>query len=363
MSNRPDRNLDSVASAQTSEGQQHSVQSETPPSRATLPLKGQPWDELAAQLESAKSSDYEWRRGRLPLYVYWVDEELHRISKDAYAAYFIENGLGRRAFPSVAKLEQDVLGMALDLLQAPPHADGSFTSGGTESIFQAVKTCHDRARAEGRIADGVRGRLVLPRSAHPAFSKAAHYLDLEATRVPQGDDFRADVAGMERAIDARTIMIVGSAPCYPHGVFDPIAALAAIAEKHGLWLHIDACVGGMLAPFMRGLGEPIPPFDFAVPGVTSISVDLHKYGFAAKGASLLLLRDGVLKPYQRFEFEDWPRGAYMTETFLGTRPAGPVASAWAVMNYLGHDGYRAIARTIIETKARLARGIGGDRWP
>jgi sphinganine-1-phosphate aldolase len=220
-----------------------------------------------------------------------------------------------------------------------------------------VKTCRDRATAEGRVPAAMRGRLVLARSAHPAFNKAAHYLDLDVVRTPLTADFRADVTEIDRAIDARTIMIVGSAPSYPHGAFDPIAALAGIAERHDLWLHVDACVGGMLAPFMRALGEPIPPFDFVVPGVTSISVDLHKYGFAAKGASLFLLRDGDLKRYQRFAFEDWPRGAYATDTFLGTRPAGPIASAWAVMNYLGEEGYRDIARTIIDTKERLAAGI------
>jgi sphinganine-1-phosphate aldolase len=258
-------------------------------SRPKLPLLGTPWQELSDQLQSAKTKDLDWRAGRLPPYVYWRDDELHHVSTGAYAAYFVENGLGRRAFPSVAKLENDVIGMGLDLLQAPDEAAGSFTSGGTESIFQAVKTCRDRARAERRLPAGTREQLVVPRSAHPAFNKAAHYLDLDVVRVPLGADFRADAAAMERAIDARTIMIVGSAPSYPHGAFDPIEALASIAEKHGLWLHVDACVGGMLAPFMRALGEPIPAFDFAVPGVTSISVDLHKYGFAAKGAALLLL--------------------------------------------------------------------------
>ena len=325
--------------------------------RAKLPANGKAWDELAARLETAKSGDLDWRKGRLPLYVYWLDDALHRVSQNAYTAYFIENGLGRRAFPSVGTLEREVLSMALDLLHAPETADGSFTSGGTESIFQAVKTCRERARAEERIPAGARGRLVLPRSAHPAFNKAAHYLDLDVTRVPLGADFRAAPEALARAIDPHTIMIVGSAPSYPHGAFDPIETLACIARERDLWLHVDACVGGMLAPFMRSLGEPIPPFDFTVPGVTSLSVDLHKYGFAAKGASLFLLRDGALKRYQRFEFEDWPRGSYVTETFLGTRPAGPVASAWAVMNYLGEEGYLKIARIIIDTKAQLATGI------
>jgi sphinganine-1-phosphate aldolase len=351
MANNPARNLNAMLDGG------RAADAPATPSRPKLPYRGKPWQELSNQLHGAKAKDLDWRAGRLPLYVYWRDEELHRVSMDAYAAYFVENALGRRAFPSVAMLERDVVGMGLDLLRAPDEADGSFTSGGTESIFQAAKTCRDRARAEKRLPAGTRGKLVVPRSAHPAFNKAAHYLDLDVVRVPLSADFRVDAAKMEDAVDARTIMIVASAPSYPHGAFDPIEVLDSIARKYDLWLHVDACVGGMLAPFMRFLGEPIPAFDFAVPSVTSISVDLHKYGFAAKGASLLLLRDGALKRYQRFEFEDWPRGAYMTETFLGTRPAGPIASAWAVMNTLGQEGYRAIARTIIDTKAQLAAGI------
>ncbi|NIA70439.1 aspartate aminotransferase family protein [Pelagibius litoralis] len=320
-----------------------------------FPKNGSTWVDLKQQLEATKADDYAWKRGRLPLYVYWRDEELYQVARDAYSLFFIENGLGKLAFPSVQKLEREVIGMVLHLLQADEAAGGSFTAGGTESIFQAVKTARDHARAE-RPGIG-RPRIVVPQSAHPAFNKASHYLNMDVVRIPLGADFRADVAAMERAVDDDTIMIVGSAPAYPHGVFDPIEDLARLAMAKGVWLHVDACVGGLLAPFVRRLGYDIPPFDFAVNGVTSISADLHKYGFAAKGASLILFHDAGLQKYQRFKFSDWPRGTYATDTFLGTRPAGPVASAWAVINYLGEEGYLNIARTIMATRAKFAEGI------
>jgi len=320
-----------------------------------LPETGTPWEVLKAELAAAKGNDFDWRRGRLPLYVYWRDDELHKVVEEAYRLYFVENGLGRKAFPSVVKLERDVVEMALSLLHADDTAGGSFTAGGTESIFQAIKTARDQARAQ---RPHVRApNIVIPYSAHPAFNKAAHYLGLEVVRTPLADEYRVDVDAMEEAINDNTILIAGSAPSFPHGVFDPIEQLGQIAADRDLWLHVDACVGGFLAPFVRKIGYPIPSFDFSVAGVTSISADLHKYGFAAKGASLILFRDASLQRFQRFEFSDWPRGSYATDTFLGTRPGAPVAAAWAVMNHLGEDGYLDIARTIMGTRDRLVRGI------
>ncbi|MEM7121418.1 MAG: aspartate aminotransferase family protein [Pseudomonadota bacterium] len=321
----------------------------------SLPEKGRAWPELKEQMVGAKADDYAWERGRLPLYVYWRDEELGQVAREASSLFFVENGMGKRAFPSVQKLEQDVITMVLGLMQAGPAAAGNFTSGGTESIFLAVKTARDFARA--RRPDIGKPRIVLARSAHPAFNKAAHYLDMDVIRVPLRDDFRADVDAMANALDDNTVLIVGSAPAYPHGVFDPIEALADLARAHDLWLHVDACVGGLLSPFVRRLGYDIPPFDFAVDGVTSMSADLHKYGFTAKGASVLMFHDKSLQEHLRFTFDEWPRGIYATDTFLGTRPASPVASAWAVMNYLGEEGYLDIARTTMTTKARFAQGL------
>lgn len=325
--------------------------------RASLPERGLQGFEVLGAIERTKIADYDWKAGRLPLYVYWRGEEAHRVSRDAYMAYFVENGMGKRAFPSVQTLERDVVDMALNLLGAPGKAGGSFTTGGTESIFQAVKSARDFARDQGRLPVGTKGTIVVPRSAHPAFNKAAKYLDLREVRIPLGPDLRVDLGALSQAIDKTTVLIVGSAPNFPHGVFDDIASLSAIAMARDIWLHVDACVGGMLAPFMRQIGESIPPFDFELPGVTTLSVDLHKYGYAAKGASLVLYRDGARLRYQRYEFDDWPRGFYGTDSFLGTRSGGPVASAWAVMNYLGIAGYTEGARVIRDLRKELVSGI------
>lgn len=330
---------------------------ETTESFKQLPAKGQSPEWVTEQLNETKRDDYSWREGTLPLYVYWRNEAAYTASRDAYMAFFTENGMGKKAFPSVQRLESEVIHMTLSILNGPPNAGGSFTTGGTESIFQAVKSARNRARAEGRVGSEARLNIVVPESAHPAFNKAAKYLDLDEIRVPIGEDYRVDVTALEAAITESTVLIAGSAPGFPHGVFDNIEAIGRIAEKFGVWLHVDSCVGGMLAPFMRRNGESIPPFDFEVAGVTSMSVDLHKYGYAAKGASLVLVRDESLKKYHRFDFDAWPRGSYSTETFLGTRPAGPVASAWAVMNVLGEEGYLEGARIIAETKRGLMAGI------
>jgi sphinganine-1-phosphate aldolase len=324
--------------------------------RLDLPQTGTAWPELQRRLLEAKAVDYRWREGRMALYVYWLDEELGRVAQESASMFFMENGLGRKAFPSVQQLQAEVIEMALGLFNAPADAAGSFTSGGTESIFQAVKSARGLKRAQAGDAT-LRCKLVVPRTAHPAFDKAAQHLDMDVVRVGISQDFRVDPEAMAGAIDARTALIVGSAPCYPYGVYDPIDRLSQLAADLKVPLHVDACVGGFLAPFMKLNGEPIPSFDFQLPGVMSLSADIHKYGFSAKGASLILYRRQEFIEHQRFEFYNWPRGHYATETFLGTRPASPVASAWAVMNYLGSAGYRRIAAIVAETTKHLIAGL------
>lgn len=316
-----------------------------------MPRQGIDAAAVQAQLRELKLGDYAWRQGRVPLYVYHHTDELQRISEQAYLEYFTENALGQgTVFPSVKALEAEVVGMATDLLGGGPCSGGTFTSGGTESIFLAVKAARDRAG----VPDP---KLVLPLSGHATVNKAASYLGVEVVRTPLRSDLRADVVALEAALDDRTVMIVGSAPGYPHGVFDPIEEMAAVAARHGAWFHVDACVGGFLAPFVRELGHPVPPFDLSVPGVRSLSADLHKFGFAAKGASVLLLADAADKRHQRFEFDDWPRGSYATETFQGSRAAGPIASSWAVMKALGRDGYLRIAGDIMDARDRMVAGV------
>jgi glutamate/tyrosine decarboxylase-like PLP-dependent enzyme len=227
-------------------------------------------------------------------------------------------------------------------------------TGGTESLFQALYTAREWARDTHGI---VRPNIVTSRTAHASLEKSAHYLGIDVRRVHELDDRRGDIDGMRHAIDGDTALLLGSAPAYPHGVFDPIEDIAALAAEKGILCHVDACVGGFLAPFMRDNGEPIPPFDFAVPGVTSLSADLHKYGYAAKGASVVLYRDADLAQLQRFTCDEWPYGPYTVATFSGSRPAGPVAAAWAVLHHLGRDGYRQLARQIVDANRRLIAGV------
>ena len=323
--------------------------------RPSIPEKGSSWSELRERLEALGANDADWRSARTAVYVFNAGDDVLEVAKQAYALYQSENALGPLAFPSLKRMEDEVVGMGLSLLHAPPGAKGNITSGGTESILLAVKTCRDEARARG--VDTAGAELVIPLSAHPAFDKAAHYLGLRIVRVPVAGDLRADVPAMAAAVTPRTLMLVGSAPCFPYGVVDPIAELSALAEERGLWLHVDACVGGYFAPFARMNGVPVPDFDFALPGVRSMSADLHKYGYAAKGASTVFHRSEAQWQHQIFSFDGWPAGGMTTPTMAGTRPGGAIASAWAVMNYLGVEGYREKARQVTETRAKLMRAI------
>lgn len=323
--------------------------------RKTIPQHGTDWKALGAELEELGRDDVDWRRGRTAVYVFNAGEDVLQVAKEAYALFQSENALGPAAFPSLKRMEAEVVSMGLDLLHGAEGACGNMTSGGSESIFLAVKACREAARAAGR--DTTRGEIVLPRSAHPAFDKAAQVLDLCTVRVPVAEDLRADPETMADAIGDRTLMLVGSAPCFPYGLIDPIEALGEIAASRGVWLHVDACVGGYFAPFARMNGVDVPPFDFSVPGVHSISADLHKYGYAAKGASTLFHRTEAQRGFQVFDFDDWPAGGMTTPTAAGTRPGGAVASAWAVMHYLGIEGYRQKARAVTETRERMLREI------
>ncbi len=321
----------------------------------SLPKTGRSWDELDREMDAAAAGDVDWRHGRLGVYIHYAGDDVLEVAKKAYLKFFSENGLGPKAFPSLARFESDVVAMTLGLLHGGPDARGAMTTGGTESIFLAVKSARDRARLKHPTLD--RPQIVVPRTAHPAFNKAAHWLGLEVLRVPVGKDFRADVEAMAAAVGPRTIMLVGSAPAFPHGVMDPIPELGTLAENHGLWLHVDACVGGFIAPFAKRLGNPLPDFDFAVPGVVSISADLHKYGYTAKGASTILYRNNEAFGFQAYTFSDWPRGTYATQTLVGTRPGGAIAAAWAVMNFLGEEGYLEVTRRILATRKAIGDGV------
>lgn len=330
--------------------------------RKALPNQGIAWNIVKARMRALAEDDFDWRAGRLGVYVFNAGEDVRAVAKDAYAMFMSENGLGPAAFPSLRRMEDDVVEFGLSLLAAPDGACGDMTSGGTESILMAVKTCRDRWRAQGDLG---RIEIVVPHSAHPAFNKAAEYLGLIVKRIPVADDFTANVDAMAAAVDDHTLMVVGSAPCFPFGVIDDIEQLSVLAVERNLWLHVDACVGGYFAPFARMNGVNLPPFDFALPGVRSISADLHKYGYAAKGASTVFYRSGDLREHQLFRFGDWPTGDMATPTLAGTRPGGAIAAAWAVMHYLGREGYQEKARIVTETREKYERGlkaIGGFRF-
>ena len=275
--------------------------------------------------------------------------------------FFTENALGgKRAFHGLKKMEDDIVSMGLSLFHAPDDAAGFFTTGGSESIISAVLACRDFGRRQSGRADK-RGNIVLPYSAHPAFTKAARLMDIELRRIPVAANYRADVAAMSRAIDADTMMLVGSAPCFSYGTIDPIVDLGRLAQERGVWLHVDACVGGYIAPFAAKAGYPIPTFDFAVPGVTSISADLHKFGFCPKPASTVFYRSADRAACQPFEMDDWPGGKFATATLVGTRPGGAVAGAWATLQGMGEQGYVSTARQIMELAGDISARYRGDR--
>ncbi|HEX5501951.1 MAG TPA: pyridoxal-dependent decarboxylase [Thermomicrobiales bacterium] len=330
---------------------------EAPPrvaERPRLPEYGRSAGEVAALLDEAARADVRWRDGRVAGFLFLGGEDVARVAREAYLRFFMENGLSGVAFPSLKKFEEEVAGMAAALLHGDA-AVGTITGGGTESILLAVKTARDRARALRPAV--TRPTIVMPRTAHPAFDKAAHYFGLTPVRTPVGADYRVDLAAYRAAITDDTVLLVGSAPNYPYGMVDPIPAMAALAADRAISFHVDACVGGFFLPFAEQLGARLPAWDFRVPGVTSISADLHKFGYTAKGASLLLSRDADVFRYQGFEFDNWPCGRYRTPNTTGTRPGGAIAAAWAVLNYLGVDGYRRLVGRTLTFTRRLVAGI------
>lgn len=306
-------------------------------------------------MRAMRDDDVQWRDGKVFSLVFSAGEEAADLLKEAYTLFFSENGLNPTAFPSLRRFETEVVQMSAALLGGDEAVVGNMTSGGTESILLAVLAAREWARVEKPNVS--RPQMVLAESAHPAFDKAGHYFDVDVVRVPLGPDFRADAAAMAAAVTPNTILMVASAPSYPHGLVDPVAEIAAVARRHGILCHVDACVGGFVLPFVRKAGFPVPNFDFRVPGVTSISADLHKYGYAAKGASILLYRRAGLRRHQLFAVTEWPGGIYASPTLLGTRPGGAIAAAWAIMNYLGETGYVEIARQVMATAVRLRDGI------
>jgi sphinganine-1-phosphate aldolase len=318
-----------------------------------VPATGEPADAVLAALGGLTSDDADWRGGRTFSLVYNADDdELTRLHDEIGRRFLAENALNPFAFPSLGRMEAEVVAAASSLTHLV-DGGGTMSSGGTESIFLAVHTAREWGRAQGVDHPAI----VTARTAHPAFAKACHYLGVEQRRVDVGADLRADPAAFADAVDDRAVLLVVSAPCYPFGVIDPVTAIAALADERAILCHVDACLGGWLLPFWEELGEPVAPWDFRVPGVTSLSADVHKYGYAFKGASVILYRDPAMVQRQWFLFDDWPGGLYGSATTAGTRPAAPIAGAWATIRHLGVDGYMAKARAVRDTTRRFLEGI------
>lgn len=323
----------------------------------TIPMGGVDRDELYAMLESFKERDLAWRSGRVLAYTYGLDAEAEEVAKRAYMMYLGENGLDPTTFPSMHQLETRIVRMLADLLRGDDAVVGNCTFGGTESILCAVKTARDWARVHR--PEVTAPEMIIPLTAHGAFHKAAEYLGVTAVTAPfNPHSFQADVDAMADLITPNTILLVGSAPGYAQGVVDPIPAIAALAESRGLLCHVDGCVGGIHLSFMRRMGSvTFPDFDFSVPGVTSISVDMHKYGYAPKNISTVLYRNKELRRHQIFACRRTTTYALINPTVLSTKSGGPLAGAWAVLNFLGEGGYREIVSSVNACTRRMVEGI------
>ena len=341
------------------------------PANRKLPTTGRPRADVLAELQQLRSiEEGRWKAGYASGSVYHGDDEHVKFVTEAYALNSQVNQLHTDIWPSVAKFEAEIVAMTANMLGAdrttapfgtPEGICGSVTSGGSESILLAMKTARDWAEAKRGIRDG---ELVVPVSAHAASHKAAQYFRMGLKIVPLDDDLRVDMKAVADAIGPNTIALVGSAVNFPYGTIDPIDQLGELAQQHGLLLHVDACLGGYFLPWAEKLGRDVPPFDFRVPGVTSISVDLHKYGYTAKGASVLLHRNKELRKHQTFVTDNWLGGLHGSSGILGTKSGGPIAAAWAVLTHLGEEGYLRLTRDArAATEALLAglRAIPGLR--
>ncbi|HET9730170.1 MAG TPA: aminotransferase class V-fold PLP-dependent enzyme [Acidimicrobiia bacterium] len=318
-----------------------------------LPERGMASDDVVAALAAKRARDARWQDGRTFGMVYDGGPEVHAVAEAVAQMFLHENALNTFAFPSLGEIQSEVVGACAELFHGDTAA-GFMTSGGTESILMAVKAARERARAERGVTEP---EMVVASSAHAAFHKAAHYFGVRLHKVGVRDDFRADVDAMAAHVNVNTALIVGSAPQYPQGVIDPIPELAALAIDVGCSMHVDACMGGFVLPFMERNGDPVPPWDFRVDGVTTISADVHKLGYAPKGASVIVHRTKELRRYQTFVFDDWLGGFYASPGMQGSRPGLPMATAWAVMHFLGIEGYCRLTRIAVDARRRIVDGV------
>ena len=321
-----------------------------------IPATGLSAQSIVTSFDEMSAHDVQWRDGKAFSLAYNAGPEVLAVAEEAYRRFSGANALNTAAFPSLRQMQGEVIEMAGMWLGSPATAAGYFTSGGTESILMAVKAARDQFRTEASITHP---NIVLPTSAHAAFDKAAAYFGVELRRVDVLPTWRADVAAMSERIDKNTIMIVGSAPQYPQGVIDDIPALAALAQRQNINCHVDACMGGVSLAYLGKLGHQIPPWNLQIDGVTSISVDLHKFGYTSKGASVIMYADKRLRSYQGFFTDQWLGGVYASSGMLGTKSGGAIAAAWAVMHFLGDDGYLGLTQSARVATEKLGHHISG----
>ncbi len=318
--------------------------------------EGMTEEEIFEKLEYFISRDVDWESGKAFGMVFNAGKEYRDISRKAYSMFLFQNGLDFTQFDSLFQIERELVSMARSHLNGDENAVGNFTSGGTESIMLAVKAARDYCRKK---KPGVTSpEMIVPVTGHAAFHKAADYLNIELVQVPvDTKSGKADPDEIEKAITENTILLVASAPSFSYGVVDPIGDIGRVATAHDLLFHVDACIGGFLLPYFKRLGQPVPGFDLGVEGVTSISMDLHKYAYAPPGASIILYKNGELRKNQIFACGSWTGYTIVNNTIQSTKSGGAMAAAWATLNYIGHDGYLEIARQKLATTQKLVHGI------
>ncbi len=324
-----------------------------------FPEKASSLQEMNEYIIQKKVNDVDWKKGKAFCLVYHPGEERANKIKEIFNLYFSDNALNPTATPSLAELEAETVSMCADLFNGDENVRGNITTGGTESILMAVKTARDWAQKHKPHI--TKPNVVLPMSAHPAFMKAFHYFNVDFIPVPLGSDFRANPNAMREAINKDTIMVVASAPSYPHGLMDPIKEIASIAKEKNIFCHVDACIGGFILPFLQKLGhDDIEPFDFSVDGVTSISADIHKYGYSSKGSSVILYKNSEIRKFQFSLYTKWNGGVYGSPTMTGTRPGGSIAGAWAALKGIGLDGYLEMAQATMDVTQKIKKAINDN---
>ncbi|KAM5350478.1 hypothetical protein ACJ41O_006983 [Fusarium nematophilum] len=322
----------------------------------TLPKDGLPHDAVRSELENLANMDHtRWEDGYVSGAVYHGEDELLKLQTEAFGKFTVANPIHPDVFPGVRKMEAEVVSMVLSMFHAPPGAAGTSTSGGTDSILMACLAARQRAYHERGVTEP---EMILPETAHTAFHKAAQYFKIKIHLVScPGPDYKVDVRAVSRLVNPNTVLLVGSAPNFPHGIIDDIVALSKLALRKNIWLHVDCCLGSFLVPFLERAGFESQLFDFRLKGVTSISCDTHKYGFAPKGNSTVLYRSAELRTFQYFVSPDWSGGVYASPGIAGSRPGALIAGCWASLMTIGEAGYIDACAKIVGTAKKIADSI------